>query len=247
MNGYKYSPQASGKTRNALRVPELWCRIQLGRVGSMDKPRLRLSLGEKVKLRLKRMGLTQQKLVRRTGLNKGTISRIVNDRADPQASTVEKIARALEITVSELYPSYPEGEAGGTFEIAEPEGRRERAGGVLVVGKETQRPGARLFEQVAARKLRGERWKALEVTTERFVPLAGPGQFILFSEDEPADQGDFVFCELRDGRQYVARCRFNNVARTEITLLDPVPPAKGPLVVRELELVGLYRIIGVKF
>ena len=80
------------------------------------------------------------------------------------------------------------------------------------------------------------------------APLARPGQFILFSEDEPPEEGDFVFCELRDGRQYVASCSFNNVARTEITLIDPVPAAKEkPLVVRERDLLGFYRIVGVKF
>jgi len=221
--------------------------MHLEGVRSVDEPRLRLSLGEKVKLRLKRMGFTQQKLVQRTGLNKGTISMIVNDQADPQASTVEKIARALDMAVSQLYPSYPEGEAKGAFEVAEPEERPVRAGGVLAVGRETQHPGGKLFEPVAAKKLQAARWKALEVTTERFAPLARPGQFILFSEDESAEEGDFVFCELRDGRQYVARCSFNNVARTEVTLIDPVPAARGPLVVRERDFLGLYRIVGVKF
>ena len=160
---------------------------------------------------------------------------------------MEKIARALDMAVSDLYPSYPEGEARGTFEIAEPEERLARAGGILAVGRETQHPGGKLFEPVTAKKLRLARWKALEVTTNRFAPLARPGQFMLFSEDEPTEEGDFVFCELRDGRQYVARCGFSNIARTEITLIDPVPAARGPLVVRERDLLGLYRIVGVKF
>ncbi len=205
-----------------------------------------MSLGEKVKLRLKRTGLTQQDLVRRTGLNKGTISRIVNDRADPQASTLQRIAHAIEMSVSDLYPGYPEGEARGAFVVADPEEKPKRAVCVLLVGREVERPGARLFEHVPTRRLDAGRLKALEVTTDRFAPLARPGQFMLFSEDAHVDDGDLVFCELRDGSQHVARCRFENVARTVISLLDPVPAAEGPLVVRRPDLLSFFKIVGIK-
>ena len=212
----------------------------------MGDPWTASSLGERIKLRLKRMGLTQQDLVRRTGLNKGTISRIVNDQADPQSSTLQKVARALEMTASELYAVYPEGDGPATL-VAEPKERPTRASGILVVGSEARGARVRLFEKVPARRIETARWQALEVVTERLAPLARPGQYVLFSEDEPIDEGDLVFCELRDGRQYVARCRFDNVARTAIALLDPVPPAPEPLVVRRPDLVSFCKIVGVKF
>ena len=212
----------------------------------MGDPWIASSLGERIKLRLKRMGLTQQDLVRRSGLNKGTISRIVNDQADPQASTLQKVARALEMSASEFYPVYPEGDTPASL-VAEPDERPRRAPGIIVVGAEARGARTRLFEQVSAKRIETTRWKALEVTTERLAPLARPGQHILFSEDDPVDEGDFVFCELRDGRQYVARCRFDNVARTEIALLDSVPPSAEPVVVRRSDLVSFCKIVGVKF
>ena len=141
---------------------------------------------------------------------------------------------------------YPEGDGPATL-VAEPKERPTRASGILVVGSEARGARVRLFEKVPARRIETARWQALEVATERLAPLARPGQYVLFSEDEPIDEGDLVFCELRDGRQYVARCRFDNVARTAIALLDPVPAAPEPLVVRRPDLVSFCKIVSVKF
>jgi transcriptional regulator with XRE-family HTH domain len=44
----------------------------------------------------KRLGLTQEQVGQRSGVQPGEVSRIERDLRDPQISTVEKLAKAVE-------------------------------------------------------------------------------------------------------------------------------------------------------
>ena len=203
-----------------------------------------LSLGELIRLRLKRSRLTQEDLVERTGLSMGTISKVINGHVRPRASSLKKIARALSMRMSDLEPGYPEDGVHAAFRAGGP--AEAPALGIPVVGEEAGKSGKDLFRPAFDETLAAGRWKALKVTTDRFAPLARAGQYLLISE-EPVAEGDRVFCELRDGRQYVAVCSFRNVARTEFELRDPTPRANRPLTVKESDVAGLHRLVGVKF
>src|SRR5258705_9980326 len=61
-----------------------------------------MQLGKKIRdLRLRR-GLTVQQLAEATGLSKGFISQVENNRTSPSLATLQDLARALETSVAYL-------------------------------------------------------------------------------------------------------------------------------------------------
>jgi ribosome-binding protein aMBF1 (putative translation factor) len=58
-----------------------------------------------IRTRRKEANLTQEQLAERSGLPQSHISRIENGRHSPSRATLEKIARALNLAVSEFDPS----------------------------------------------------------------------------------------------------------------------------------------------
>ncbi len=60
------------------------------------------ALGKNLRAARMKLGLTQEEVASRSGVQAGEISRIENGKRDPQVSTVEKIAAALEMTPGQL-------------------------------------------------------------------------------------------------------------------------------------------------
>ncbi|HEX5928295.1 MAG TPA: helix-turn-helix transcriptional regulator [Solirubrobacterales bacterium] len=60
------------------------------------------ALGKNLRAARKELGLTQEEVASRSGVQAGEISRIENGKRDPQVSTLEKIAAALEMTPGRL-------------------------------------------------------------------------------------------------------------------------------------------------
>jgi transcriptional regulator with XRE-family HTH domain len=54
-------------------------------------------LGEYLYAARKRLGLSQEELAKRSGLQAGEISRFERGKRDPRVSTLEKLAAALEV------------------------------------------------------------------------------------------------------------------------------------------------------
>lgn len=48
--------------------------------------------------------MKQQDLLQRSGLSQRYLSAVENDKVDPRISVVQRIARALEVTVNDLLP-----------------------------------------------------------------------------------------------------------------------------------------------
>lgn len=59
-------------------------------------------LGPNLRTARIKLGLTQEQLAHRSGVQAGEISRIEHGKRDPQVSTVERLAKALEITLGQL-------------------------------------------------------------------------------------------------------------------------------------------------
>ena len=59
-------------------------------------------IGKTLKDKRIRAGFTQQELADASGLTQTTIARIENDRTEPEVSTLRKLAKALDITISDL-------------------------------------------------------------------------------------------------------------------------------------------------
>jgi transcriptional regulator with XRE-family HTH domain len=55
------------------------------------------SLGKNLRAARKKLDLTQQEVAERSGVQAGEISRIEHGKRDPQISTVEKLAAAVEV------------------------------------------------------------------------------------------------------------------------------------------------------
>lgn len=59
-------------------------------------------LGKNLRAARQNLGLTQEEVAERSGVQAGEISRIERGLRDPKVSTLEKIARALELPAGRL-------------------------------------------------------------------------------------------------------------------------------------------------
>jgi transcriptional regulator with XRE-family HTH domain len=60
------------------------------------------NLGVNLKAARRKLGLTQEEVANRSGVHATEVSRIEAGKRDPQVSTVEKLARAVELRPGEL-------------------------------------------------------------------------------------------------------------------------------------------------
>ena len=60
------------------------------------------NLGKNLRETRKQLGLTQEEVSQRSGVQAGEISRIESGKRDPQVSTVERLAKALDIPPAQL-------------------------------------------------------------------------------------------------------------------------------------------------
>lgn len=63
----------------------------------------KMELGEQIKRIRAAKGLSQKEVVMQSGLDKAQYSRIENGKTDPSISTIAKIAKALGISLAELF------------------------------------------------------------------------------------------------------------------------------------------------
>jgi transcriptional regulator with XRE-family HTH domain len=59
-------------------------------------------LGKNLRAARKKLGLTQEEVSERSGVQAGEVSRIERGKRDPQVSTVEKLAAAVELPPGRL-------------------------------------------------------------------------------------------------------------------------------------------------
>ena len=67
-----------------------------------------MNLGEQIKRIRNAKGLSQKEVLNISGLDKAQFSRIENGKTDPSFTTLEKIAKALGISISELFATTDE-------------------------------------------------------------------------------------------------------------------------------------------
>ena len=60
------------------------------------------NFGANLKAARTKLGLTQEQVAERSGVHSAEVSRIEAGKRDPQVSTVEKLARAVELKVGQL-------------------------------------------------------------------------------------------------------------------------------------------------
>jgi XRE family transcriptional regulator, fatty acid utilization regulator len=60
------------------------------------------SLGDNLREARERLGLTQEQVSDRSGVQAGEVSRIERGKRDPKVSTLEKLAAAVEVEPAEL-------------------------------------------------------------------------------------------------------------------------------------------------
>jgi len=61
------------------------------------------NLGKNLRAARKKLGLTQEQVSERSGVQAGEVSRIEQGKRDPQASTIEKLAAAVETPPGRLF------------------------------------------------------------------------------------------------------------------------------------------------
>ena len=74
---------------------------------------IRVEIGEKIKIMMKKRGYSQTKLAKRAQISQSGLSTIISGSSSPSATTLQAIASALDCSVSELM-----GEASGFIQIA---------------------------------------------------------------------------------------------------------------------------------
>jgi transcriptional regulator with XRE-family HTH domain len=65
------------------------------------------ALGPNLREARERLRLTQEQVGERSGVHTGEVSRIETGKRDPQASTVERLAKAVEVTPGQLFDGLP--------------------------------------------------------------------------------------------------------------------------------------------
>jgi transcriptional regulator with XRE-family HTH domain len=60
------------------------------------------NLGKNLRAARKRLGLTQEEVAERSGIQAGEVSRIEAGKRDPRVSTLEKLAAAVEVPPAQL-------------------------------------------------------------------------------------------------------------------------------------------------
>jgi transcriptional regulator with XRE-family HTH domain len=60
------------------------------------------NLGKNLRQTRKQLGLTQEEVSQRSGVQAGEVSRIESGKRDPQVSTVERLAKALDVSAADL-------------------------------------------------------------------------------------------------------------------------------------------------
>jgi transcriptional regulator with XRE-family HTH domain len=71
----------------------------------VDINSLNMNIGEKIRKVREAKGLSQKEISTMVNMDQSQYSKIENDKTDPTTSTLEKIAKALGIDVSELFVS----------------------------------------------------------------------------------------------------------------------------------------------
>jgi transcriptional regulator with XRE-family HTH domain len=71
----------------------------------VDINSLNMNIGEKIRKVREAKGLSQKEISAMVNMDQSQYSKIENDKTDPTTSTLEKIAKALGIDVSELFVS----------------------------------------------------------------------------------------------------------------------------------------------
>lgn len=83
-----------------------------------------MEIGDKIRLARKKRGLTQQQLGNLCGMADSAIRRYENNRANPKIETIQKIANALDVPLSEFYSYIFNGET--YIELANTKNEDER-------------------------------------------------------------------------------------------------------------------------
>jgi len=65
-----------------------------------------MKIGEKIKELREHKGISQRKLADMINMNQSQYSKIERDLVNPRITTIEKISKALDITLSDLFFSY---------------------------------------------------------------------------------------------------------------------------------------------
>ena len=61
-----------------------------------------MALGEQIRMRLKKKGISQNELARKAGISSSGMSTIINGAYDPRLGNLQMIASALDCTVGDL-------------------------------------------------------------------------------------------------------------------------------------------------
>lgn len=176
------------------------------------------NVGQRLRQRRLRLGLSQRELARRAGVSNATISMIEANRVSPSVSALKQVLAALGAGIADFFAS--------------PEDEREkivfRAGELTEIGS-----GAVSYRQVGA-NLQG---RALQMIYERYGPGAQSGTKMLSHQGEEA--GIVIKGRLGlevDGRRYRLEAgdaysfdsrkphSFRNIGETELVLVSACTP-----------------------
>ncbi len=200
------------------------------------------SLAEKIREARKSAGLLQGDLARTTGLSQSQISRIEAGKSRPRGDDLQRIARACETTMAELY-----GEA--VRERGAPYNAKSAGLSIPVVGEvNTAKPHMPVKSRdLGNTDLFSVSERALVVRGDALKPFAGDSDKIIIDTDKPPRDGGICLTRIKRGKDrgtFIKRYVDND--KDTAFLLPPVGQAGKPVIVRKAD-ADFFRVVGVRY
>lgn len=237
--------------------------LQYGDVpcGVLTRPYIRRmeNISDRLRRKMKEMGLTQYRLWKLSGVSQPTIKRILDgDSKEPEKSTVEALAKALGTTYAELYDGRPVNAVRSTttsenaHENAPVEGAIAiRKKGIPVVGT-AQLGDQGFWEELQYPVGHGDGFVdypssdpnayALRCNGTSMEPRFRHGEFLIIEPNFPVNPGDEVMVKLADGR---CMAKIFAYARDGLLHLESVNQAHEKITVARDQIEKMHYIAGV--
>jgi phage repressor protein C with HTH and peptisase S24 domain len=194
-----------------------------------------MEYGKRIAAIRKSLRLTQAEVARRLGWSPPNYARIEKGRITPSLKSLEAIAFALDVPLSELAGPLP-------FSSEVPVIAFVSAGPGVAFTDQGYPAGGGMYFLPRPPQFTDPNGFGVEVSGDSMVPKYEDGQVVMVDTRKRPVSGDYAVVGLMSGDKYVKRYR----EAGGMVILESVNPAYSPVVVEPSEVRFAYKIVWVK-